>query len=96
VKKIVAMVSEDVLEGVVALLVAQDVDGMTVMRAADDGGKDRPARVRVEIVVESHRADRVIESVEAILESSPEIEAGALTIEDVEAVVYIRSGAVLT
>ena len=103
-KKIVAMVSEDVLEGVVELLVAQGIDGMTVMRTSGDGrvgiAGEAPVRmpaaerVRIEIVVESHRADRVIESVEAILESSPEI--GGLMIEEVEAVVHIRSGSVLT
>ena len=100
-KKIVAMVSEDVLEGVVEMLVGQGIDGMTVMKAASDrtSGGDagtRSERVRLEIVVESHRADLVIESVEAILDSTPAIEAGAVTIEEVEAVVHIRSGHVLT
>jgi nitrogen regulatory protein PII len=61
----------------------------------DHGGA--AARVRLETVVESHRADEVIELIEALLDSAEAIEPASarLVVEDVSTVVHIRSGRVL-
>jgi hypothetical protein len=65
-----------------------------------DGEGDRDgavSRVRLETVVESHRADEVIELIEALLDSAEAVEPASarLVVEDVSAVVHIRSGRIL-
>jgi len=103
-KRLVAVVKADRVEDVVDALVRQAVYGVTLEATAagalepeaPDGGPAEPS-VRIEVVIESHRADEVIESIEAILESATR-RGGTprLLVETVEAVVHIRSGRVLT
>jgi nitrogen regulatory protein PII len=103
-KRVVAVLSADLVADVVDALVRQGADGVTLVPATSDGISVDPAAsrsaepwVRLEVVVESHRADDVIESVEAIFDSTERLgPPPRLMVENVEAVVHIRSGRIIT
>ena len=103
-KRLVAVLTADLVEDVVDALVTHGVHGVTLepvtsdaLAPASSDGRSTEPWVRLEVVVESHRADEVIESIEAILDSAERLGGlPHLIVENVEAVVHIRSGRVLT
>jgi nitrogen regulatory protein P-II 1 len=108
VKRIVAIIQPFKIEDVEEAVMEIGVSGMTITEVRGFGrqgghtetyrGSDyvvdfRP-KLQLEIVVESERADEVIEAVEAILSATRSGNAGdgKIFVEEVESVVQIRTG----
>lgn len=107
-KRIVAIIQPFKIEDVEEAVMEIGVSGMTITEVRGFGrqgghtetyrGSDyvvdfRP-KLQLEIVVESERADEVIEAVEAILSATRSGNAGdgKIFVEEVESVVQIRTG----